>query len=164
MAEVGDEAVGYVDAGARTPAQHGARGSARLRSVEARAQFDERRLGLARSSKHPQRGRRVTERSDHVDVVAHVRGVATQCTSRRDEAERGDRDGERTRGRVATDEGDVVWEPFGGLCSTAVAALRSGRECYSAELLEDYFVAACGRLDRESRMRGNSFGVAAQSR
>lgn len=48
--------------------------------------------------------------------------------------------------RCSTDEGDVVWEPFGGLCSTAVAARRLRRKCYSAELLRCYFDAAANRL------------------
>lgn len=48
--------------------------------------------------------------------------------------------------RASSDPGDVVWEPFGGLCSTAVAAVSLGRQCYSAEILEDYFIAARNRL------------------
>lgn len=34
---------------------------------------------------------------------------------------------------ACTDPGDVVWEPFGGLCTAAVAAARLGREAYAAE-------------------------------
>ena len=30
---------------------------------------------------------------------------------------------------ASTDPGDVIWEPFGGLCSAAVGALNSGRDC-----------------------------------
>lgn len=48
--------------------------------------------------------------------------------------------------RASTDIGDVVWEPFGGLCSTAVAAYKLRRKCYSAEILPSYFEAACLRL------------------
>ena len=47
---------------------------------------------------------------------------------------------------ASSDQGDVVWEPFGGLCSTAIAALNTGRQCYSAEILEDYYRAALARL------------------
>lgn len=47
---------------------------------------------------------------------------------------------------ASSDQGDVVWEPFGGLCSTAVAALNTGRQCYSAEILSDYYAAALDRL------------------
>ena len=47
---------------------------------------------------------------------------------------------------ASSNEDDVVWEPFGGLCSTAIAALNTGRQCYSAEILEDYYRAALTRL------------------
>lgn len=50
---------------------------------------------------------------------------------------------------ACTDPGDVVWEPFGGLCSAAVACLRSGRECYSAEISPDTYLAAADRLVAE---------------
>jgi site-specific DNA-methyltransferase (adenine-specific) len=48
---------------------------------------------------------------------------------------------------ASSDPADVVWEPFGGLCSVAVAAINTGRRCYSAEILADYFLAARARLD-----------------
>ena len=48
--------------------------------------------------------------------------------------------------RASSDPNDVIWEPFGGLCSGAVAAVNAGRECYSAEILADYFVVARDRL------------------
>jgi len=47
---------------------------------------------------------------------------------------------------ASTDPGDVVWEPFGGLCSAAVSAHRLGRRCMSAEVLPQYFRAAKERL------------------
>ena len=47
---------------------------------------------------------------------------------------------------ASSDTGDVVWEPFGGLCSAAIAAVNTGRLCYSAEILPDYFDIACQRL------------------
>lgn len=47
---------------------------------------------------------------------------------------------------ASSDPGDVVWEPFGGLCSTAIAAVNTGRRCYSAEVLEEYFEVARDRL------------------
>lgn len=62
--------------------------------------------------------------------------------------------------RASTDAGDVVWEPFGGLCSTAVAAFRLERSCYSAELLEEFFEAARQRLSRYGLM-GRYVGHAA---
>ncbi len=48
--------------------------------------------------------------------------------------------------KASSDPGDVIWEPFGGLCSAAIAALNTGRKCYSAEILEDYYRAARDRL------------------
>lgn len=48
--------------------------------------------------------------------------------------------------RSSTDPGDVVWEPFGGLCSVAVAALKLRRRCYSAEILPMYFELAKRRM------------------
>ncbi|MFM8857725.1 MAG: DNA methyltransferase, partial [Actinomycetota bacterium] len=34
---------------------------------------------------------------------------------------------------ACTNPGDVVWEPFGGLCSASVAAIELGRNSYAAE-------------------------------
>lgn len=48
--------------------------------------------------------------------------------------------------RASSDPDDVVWEPFGGLCSTAIAAVNTSRRCYSAEILPDYFDEAKRRL------------------
>jgi site-specific DNA-methyltransferase (adenine-specific) len=48
--------------------------------------------------------------------------------------------------RISTEPADVVWEPFGGLCTTALAALRLGRRCFAAEVDEDFFAIACKRL------------------
>ena len=53
---------------------------------------------------------------------------------------------------AASDAGDVVWEPFGGLCTAAVVCADIERECYSAELLPEYFVAAGQRL-RQQKLR-----------
>ena len=51
--------------------------------------------------------------------------------------------------RASSDEGDVVWEPFGGLMSATVAALRSGRRAHSAELNPEFFDAAVARVQSE---------------
>lgn len=48
--------------------------------------------------------------------------------------------------RLCTDPGDVVWEPFGGLCTTAVACHRLKRQCYGAEMDPDFFKLAVSRL------------------
>jgi site-specific DNA-methyltransferase (adenine-specific) len=52
---------------------------------------------------------------------------------------------------ASTDPGDVVWEPFGGLCSASIAALQVGRRAYAAELNADYFKVAVKRLDDFAR-------------
>ena len=46
-----------------------------------------------------------------------------------------------------TKPGDVIWEPFGGLCSASVAAIESGRVPYAAEIDEYFYSLAKGRLD-----------------
>lgn len=51
---------------------------------------------------------------------------------------------------ASSDVGDVVWEPFGGLCSVAVASMKLGRKCYSAEINPEYFVAAQNRIKEHS--------------
>ena len=47
---------------------------------------------------------------------------------------------------ASSDPNDVVWEPFGGLCSAAIASVNTGRQCYSAEILSNYFIEARERL------------------
>ena len=48
--------------------------------------------------------------------------------------------------RSTSDEGDIVWEPFGGLCSAALAAKRVGRQCFSAEVLRGFYDKAVERF------------------
>lgn len=48
---------------------------------------------------------------------------------------------------ASTDAGDVVWEPFGGLCSASMAALETGRRAFAAEVNADYFKVATARLN-----------------
>lgn len=50
---------------------------------------------------------------------------------------------------LSTDPGDVVWEPFGGLCSGAVAAMQAQRHCFAAEVNPVYFRMAVERLRME---------------
>ncbi len=47
---------------------------------------------------------------------------------------------------ASSDPGDVVWEPFGGLCSAAIASLKTGRQCMSAEINPSYYRLAQERL------------------
>lgn len=56
---------------------------------------------------------------------------------------------------ACTDEGDVVWEPFGGLCSASIAALRHGRRFFAAEVNRAYFEVAARRLEAERRGAAN---------
>ena len=47
-----------------------------------------------------------------------------------------------------SDPNDVVWEPFGGLCSATIAAHRLRRRAFAAEINPKYFELAAKRLDR----------------
>jgi hypothetical protein len=55
--------------------------------------------------------------------------------------------------KASSDPGDVIWEPFGGLCTAAVASYRLRRRCFSSELLEQYYAAATKRLARAERLQ-----------
>lgn len=48
--------------------------------------------------------------------------------------------------RSTSDVGDVVWEPFGGLCSASVAAIRTGRLAFASEINREYYDSAKGRI------------------
>ncbi len=50
---------------------------------------------------------------------------------------------------ASSDPGDVVWEPFGGLCSAAVVSLRIGRRCFSTEINPEYYPLAQSRILQE---------------
>lgn len=43
---------------------------------------------------------------------------------------------------LSTDPGDVVWEPFGGLCSGVCAAASLDRRGYAAEIQEEFYKVA----------------------
>ena len=49
---------------------------------------------------------------------------------------------------ACTDVDDVVWEPFGGLCSASLAAMQLGRRAYAAEINGPFYEAAVSRLNR----------------
>jgi site-specific DNA-methyltransferase (adenine-specific) len=53
--------------------------------------------------------------------------------------------------RLCTEESDVVWEPFGGLCTTAIACHHLKRQCYASEVNPDFFRLAVSRLARYDR-------------
>lgn len=47
---------------------------------------------------------------------------------------------------ASSDPGDLIWEPFGGLCTAALASLKLERRCVSAEINEVFFKVAIRRL------------------
>ena len=47
---------------------------------------------------------------------------------------------------ASSDPGDVVWEPFGGMCTVAVASKQLGRDCYSAEIDKEFYAHAMKRI------------------
>jgi site-specific DNA-methyltransferase (adenine-specific) len=49
--------------------------------------------------------------------------------------------------KASSDKDDVVWEPFGGLCSASIAAHKLERRSFAAELNADYFGIAQRRLE-----------------
>lgn len=50
---------------------------------------------------------------------------------------------------ISSDEGDVIWEPFGGLCSAGIAAHNLKRSYFGAEILPLVYKVA------EKRLRGH---------
>jgi len=52
--------------------------------------------------------------------------------------------------RASSDEGDVVWEPFGGLFTACVAARKLGRHAFGAEIDETYFHFGVKRLIQQA--------------
>lgn len=62
---------------------------------------------------------------------------------------------------ASSDELDVIWEPFGGLCSAAVACFDTHRTCYSSEIDLTVFNQAIKRLkDVTSQHQLNHLSVA----
>jgi site-specific DNA-methyltransferase (adenine-specific) len=60
---------------------------------------------------------------------------------------------------ACTDPGDVVWEPFGGLCSASIAALRAGRRAFAAEINPFFHAVSRERIERELSDIRNGFFV-----
>jgi site-specific DNA-methyltransferase (adenine-specific) len=54
--------------------------------------------------------------------------------------------------RACTVPGDIVWEPFGGLCSATIAALALARRGYAAEIDAEFAALA---LERAQSVRAN---------
>ena len=47
---------------------------------------------------------------------------------------------------ASSDEGDVIWEPFGGLFSGALAARQTGRRAHASEIDPTYYQYAVRRF------------------
>lgn len=56
---------------------------------------------------------------------------------------------------ASSDLNDVVWEPFGGLCSAVVAAAETGRKGFAAEINNQYFEIARRRLAALDHLRSH---------
>lgn len=52
--------------------------------------------------------------------------------------------------KSSSDEGDIVWEPFGGLCSAMVAAKELKRNSFGAEINKEFYEIASKRLSEVS--------------
>jgi site-specific DNA-methyltransferase (adenine-specific)/modification methylase len=50
--------------------------------------------------------------------------------------------------KVASNENDTVFDPFMGVASTGVAALKNNRKFIGIELLEEYYIASENRLKK----------------
>ena len=48
--------------------------------------------------------------------------------------------------KSSSDHGDVVWEPFGGLCTAAIAAAEMGRKAFAAEIKRATYEQALQRI------------------
>jgi hypothetical protein len=59
---------------------------------------------------------------------------------------------------ASTNEGDVVWEPFGGLFSASIAAHQLNRRVCAAEIDSTYFQFGIERFKREVAQSAMSFG------
>lgn len=55
--------------------------------------------------------------------------------------------------QASSDEGDVVWEPFGGLFSASLAALQCGRRAFAAEIDPTYFQFGVQRFTSQAFQR-----------
>jgi len=48
----------------------------------------------------------------------------------------------------SSDKDDVIWEPFGGLCSASISALKLGRRAFAAEIDKATYQNACKRIKK----------------
>jgi hypothetical protein len=54
---------------------------------------------------------------------------------------------------ASSDVGDVVWEPFGGLMSATVAAIKNTRRAFAAEINKTFFDAGANRIRAQRPMQ-----------
>ena len=47
---------------------------------------------------------------------------------------------------ASSDENDVIWEPFGGLCSASVASYKLNRRCFASEINNEVYNLAVRRI------------------
>lgn len=52
---------------------------------------------------------------------------------------------------ASSDAGDIVWEPFGGLFTACLAAMKTARRGFGCEIDSTYFQYGVERLDREAQ-------------
>lgn len=52
---------------------------------------------------------------------------------------------------ATTDPGNVVWEPFGGLATAALASMLNDRQCYTSEITQIVYQSAVSRIQMESQ-------------
>lgn len=52
---------------------------------------------------------------------------------------------------MSSEVGDIVWEPFGGLCSGSISSYNKGRISYASEVSKEVFEHATNRLDSISK-------------
>jgi site-specific DNA-methyltransferase (adenine-specific) len=64
---------------------------------------------------------------------------------------------------AVTEPGDVVWEPFGGLCSASVAAVTMGRRAFAAETDPAFADLAAERLRRAGALADAGAGSLASA-
>jgi site-specific DNA-methyltransferase (adenine-specific) len=55
---------------------------------------------------------------------------------------------------MSSDKGDIIWDPFAGLCTTAIASIELERTCYCAEINPDVYKIA---MDRVQEILKNGF-------
>lgn len=59
---------------------------------------------------------------------------------------------------ATSDPGDVVWDPFGGLCTTAAVCMELNRKCYTAENNPKFYKACVKRLENHLSQAELPFG------